>query len=338
MKLGARAIQEYLAAPERNTHACLIYGPDNGLVLEYGKSIRNRILGAEHEDFAFVEIDAASLADDTAILADELRTVHMLAPKRLIFIRDASDKLLPAVENSAEYWHTGAFLLVVAGELPPRSLLRSWFEDSHRAAALPCYHDDARSLRQVIQQRLTEATVQLDSETLDYLAHQLGNDRRVTLNEIEKICLYAGHGGRLSFEDARSLVEYNREAQLDDIAASVADRDLRTLDRELQVALQERLSPVAYIRAIQRYFNRLYYVRGQIDNGLSTEDAIKKLRPAVFFKELPRFTRHVQQWDANMLAHALARLVQAERACKTSDLPPVPPSSRAIFQTTQIRG
>lgn len=337
MKLNTKSTAGFLAAPDKSCHACLVYGPDSGLVQEHGKAIRTKILGEKPDEFAFIEMDGQRLQEDPSLLADELRTVYMLADKRLIFIRDASDKLLPAIENSLEHWHGGVFLLLAAGELPPRSSLRAWFEKAGNAAALPCYHDDVRSLRQLIQQTFTQWAIRADAETIDYLVQQLGNDRRVTLNELEKICLFAGKQGQLDVESARQLVDYNRESQFDDMAASLADRNLAALEKELQLAAQEQLSPVSYLRALQRYFNRLYYVRSLVDGGQPLDEAIQELKPPVFFKELPRFTRHAGQWDTASLAMALQRLVQAERACKTSDLPPYPASSRALFQATQAR-
>lgn len=337
MKLNAKAAADFLAYPDRQCQACLVYGPDDGLVQEYCKSIERAVLGKDREDFAFFEIEAERLLEDGGLLADELRTVHMLAPKRLIFIRDGGDTLASAVEDSVEYWHKGAFLLIAAGELSPRSSLRSWFEKAPNAAALACYHDDERSLKQVIFQVLSAESIRTDNETLTYLSHQLGNDRRVTRNELGKICLYIGRGNSLGIEQARELVDYNREAQLDDIAATLADRDVKSLDRELQLALQEKTSSVAYIRSLQLYFNRLYFIRSQVSGGMTLDEAIKQLRPPVFFKELQRFTRHCQQWDSEAISQVLARLVQAERACKTTDLPVYSASSRSLFQASQIR-
>lgn len=338
MKLNARTSAEFLAAPDKSAHACLVYGPDSGLVQEQCKTIRKNVLGEQADDFAFVEMDFTAIIEDTTRLTDELRTVHMLADKRLIFIRSATDKLLTAIENSAEHWHSGAFLLVTAGELAPRSHLRKWFEKAKNAGCLPCYHDDARSLRQVMQQRFAAESIQVSSEVYTFLLQHLGNDRRVTLAELEKICLYIGKGGTLTMGDARLLVDHNRESQLDDMAASVADRNLKALEKELQQAMQEQLAPVMYIRALQRYFNRLYQVRSQMDAGVSQQQAMSQLKPPVFFKEQERFARHVRAWETNALAAALARMVQAERACKTSDLPLFPASSRALFQATQARG
>jgi DNA polymerase III delta subunit len=64
---------------------------------------------------------------------------------------------------------------------------------------------------------------------------------------------------------------------------------------------------------------------------------VQGLRPPVFFRQIPILTRHAQNWNSEQLAKAIRLLVNAELACKTSDLPIVPASSRRLLQITQIR-
>jgi DNA polymerase III delta subunit len=118
---------------------------------------------------------------------------------------------------------------------------------------------------------------------------------------------------------------------------AVADRNLAALEQSLSVVLREGTSPVTYLRALQRYFNRLYSIQSQVAQGMSADNVIANLKPKVFYKHVPILTRHVQQWSAEAVVKALRLLIAAELACKTSDLPPVPASSRRLLQVTQAR-
>ena len=143
-------------------------------------------------------------------------------------------------------------------------------------------------------------------------------------------------------KDAVALVDYNRETSFDDVVNAVADRNLQALEKTLTMLLREGTQPVAYLRALQRYFNRLYFIRSKMapnneDGGQSAESVIQGLRPPVFFRQLPLLTRHVQQWSLPAIAKALKLLINAELACKTSDIPIVPASSRFLLQVTQVR-
>jgi DNA polymerase-3 subunit delta len=135
----------------------------------------------------------------------------------------------------------------------------------------------------------------------------------------------------------QALIDYNRDTELDDAVAAVADRNLPALDATLTLLLREGTQPVAWIRALQRYFNRLYFIKSQMGGGQTAEQIIHSLRPPVFFKQVPSLTRHVQSWSLDQIVKALRLLVAAELACKTSDLPPFPASSRKLLQVTQAR-
>jgi DNA polymerase III subunit delta len=337
MKIAPKAAESFLASPEAQSRAILIYGPDGGLVRERAKRIRAIVLAGSDDPFAYNEFSEARILDDPARLADELGAISLLGGKRLIVIEGATDKLTRIIEEAAPGFHAGVYLVVAAGELPSRSSLRAYFEKEPMLAALACYRDEARDLQGVIRAKLEEAGVSAPRDVMDYLAQQLGNDRYVTYQEIEKIILFAGEEKQVSLEEAQALVDYNRDSGLDDIVSAVADRSLTALEQTLTQQRREGVQPVAYLRALLRYFNRLYFVRCQMATGRSAEDVVRGLKPTVFFRQVPVMIRHAQQWDAPKIVKAMKLLIEAELACKTSDLPPAPASHRKLMQVTQVR-
>jgi DNA polymerase-3 subunit delta len=58
-----------------------------------------------------------------------------------------------------------------------------------------------------------------------------------------------------------------------------------------------------------------------MEDGAAVEDAMKSLRPPVFFRREAVFSRSVRLWSAAALAQATTRLWDAERACKRTGAP-----------------
>jgi DNA polymerase III subunit delta len=134
------------------------------------------------------------------------------------------------------------------------------------------------------------------------------------------------------------LVDNNQDMQLDDIVGAVADRNLVALEKNLSQHLREGTQPIMYLRALQRYFNRLYAIRAQMNESRqSAEMVISGLRPPVFWKQKDPLIRHVSSWNIENIIKALKLLITAELDCKTSDLPSVPASSRRLLRITQLR-
>ncbi|MDE3016805.1 MAG: DNA polymerase III subunit delta, partial [Pseudomonadota bacterium] len=322
MKIAPKAAEQYLVAPDRQHRALLLYGQDGGLVRSRAKRAAAAVLGDHAENpFALVELEEATLLADPVRLSDELLAISMLSPKRVVIIQ-GGDKITGIIGDAAAHAGVQAFLVVCAGELSPRSSLRAWFEKAADCAALPCYLDEAQDIQALARQAFAAAGIRAGRGVVEYLSQQLGNDRGVTRQEIEKLMIYAGDSGEITLADAEALVDYNREANFDELAHAAADRSVQALDAMVGRFARAAASPVGYIRALMRYFNRLYYIRGQMAGGRSAEEIIAGLRPPVFFRNVPIITRHAKSWDTPQLARALQLLLQAELACKTSDLPP----------------
>lgn len=337
MKIAARDIEPLLQAPDARFRAALIYGPDAGLVRERAQRIKSRVLAESGDPFAFVELTEDVLIADPARLADEILAIGLLSSKRLVMIRDAGDKLASLIESVSPSLHEGVFLMVTADELSARSGLRGWFESYPQAASIACYRDEARDIQAIVNQSFSSSTLTAGRDVIEYLCAQLGNDREVTRSELEKIIIYAGEEKTLTLEDAQALVDYNRDTQLDDIVNAAADKNIQTLDKMLAVHSREGMPPVAYLRALQHYFNRLYYVKSRALAGYDIEATVQNLKPKVFFKQAPLMIRHARNWDLPKIVRALKLLVAAELAGKTSDIPAVAASTRRLFQLTQLR-
>ena len=204
MKISPKMVESFFAKPDKEARAVLLYGPDTGLSRERMGRIKAAILAGNDDPFAYVEMEEAKLLADPAMLADELNAISLLGGKRCIVIRSASDKLAKTIESAGAYFHAGAFVVVMADELSTRSSLRAWFEKAPNGAAIASYKDEMRDIQSVVHAALDAAGVRADRDTLDYLAAQLGNDRYVTRQELEKIITYAGAEKKLSLEEVQS--------------------------------------------------------------------------------------------------------------------------------------
>ncbi len=337
MKLPAKQIESFIAKPDSAVLGVLLYGPDSGLARERAGKLKAWALTGNDDPFAYSEFEEPRLLEDPARLSDELGAISLMGGRRCLMVRSASDKLTKIIESTLDHFHRDMFVIVVADDLNARSSLRALFEKEQNLAALPCYKDEARDVAELVRSSLSQAGIRAASDVVEHLASQLGNDRYVTRQELTKIITYVGESKALSLEEARMLTDYNRDTELDEVVSAVADRNLAQMDKALSNLLREGAVPIAYLRALQRYFNRLYSLRMQVESGQSSEMVVEAARPPIFFRQKPVITRHLNSWNTTTIAKALALLVEAELAVKTSDLPAIPASSRKLMQLTQLR-
>ncbi|MGF1608630.1 MAG: DNA polymerase III subunit delta [Kiloniellales bacterium] len=339
MKISATQADRFAASPDARVVAVLVYGPDGGLVRERAGKLVRSVVEDPGDPFRVAELTGQQANDDPARLGDELAAMALTGGRRVVRLRDPDEALAAPLSAILEAPPGDALLVIEAGDLAPRSALRKLFESAGNGAALPCYKDDAESLPSVIRGALAEAGLEVAPDALGFLASRLGEDRQVTRRELEKLVLYmqAPAGGsaerrQVMLEDAVACVGDNAALTLDDLVYATADGDLVALERILERSLQEGLSPIAALRAVAGHFQRLHLVAGLAAGGLPQADAMKRLRPPVFWKMAERFKAQQRAWSAQQLGRALARLLEAELACKSSGAPAESLAARALLE------
>lgn len=318
MKLTSKQIPAFLKAPTKDCWAVLIYGPDEGQVREYARDIAKISVKDPNDPFSAIEMSEDSLKQEPTRLHDELFALNMLGGERLVRLdasAESTGKLLTEIFD--EKTKPEAYLIVTAGELTPRSSIRALFEKHDKLAALPCYKDEGYQLDNLINQKLREGNIRAEREAIQYLAANLGSDRRVTLSELDKIVLYCGEGGQLSLEEAIDLVGNSAELTMDDLCNALADGNIRAVDRVMQKLLRENTQPIQILRALQRYFQRLHVASITMQQQRKTADqVIQDMKPKVFFKQVPILRRQLGMWRPAMLEQVMLMLLRAEQASK----------------------
>jgi DNA polymerase-3 subunit delta len=342
MKISPRDAAAFLKAPEPAVRAILVYGPDAGLVRERVEALVKGAAGDLADPFRVADFTAKELLEDPARLADEAAALSLTGGRRAVRLRQADDTLAPlfreflaasAKVSPGDALAGDTLIVVEAGDLPARSALRKAFEGAKAGAALACYRDDARSLGTVIRETLREFGHEATPDALAYLSAYLGGDRQLSRRELEKLALYKGQeSGPIELGDAQACVGDSAALSLDDLAFAVAGGAAAAAERALARSLQEGVQPVRVLRAVSRHFQRLHLVAGLVDGGLPLDDAVKRLRPPLFWKLAPAFRSQAAAWSLKSLARALGRLLEAESDCKRSGAPDATICARALLE------
>jgi DNA polymerase-3 subunit delta len=95
VKLAAGQVDGFLRRPDPQIRAVLLFGPDAGLVRERADTVARAVCPDLRDPFRVAELTAATLAADPARLADEAAQISLMAGRRVVRLRDASDQQAP---------------------------------------------------------------------------------------------------------------------------------------------------------------------------------------------------------------------------------------------------
>lgn len=340
MKIPPRNLDGFVKKPPADMLAVLVYGPDEGLVRERMKLLSLTVVEDANDPFNAVEITNEQLLDSPSLLTDEARSISMLGGRRVIRLRGATDKVAGIVKDTLAALKPGDNLVLVESDsLSPRAPLRLLFENADNAAAVPCYVDDERDIGRVIEGGLRDAGYSAAPEALAFMASSVVGDRAVARGEIEKLITYMGPGNtRVALEDVMACTGDSAALALDDLVRHVSTGQFADADRALTLLLSEGTAAVAIIRALMNHFSRVHITKAHVQNGDSLDMAMKRLRPAVFFKQKPAFEAQVNNMTMDRLEQALAILGGAEARCKQTGGNPDVITGRAVLALCQIAG
>ena len=338
MKIEARQVEAFLKKPDPRVRGVVIYGNDDGLVAERAVALAKSICEDLKDPFRVVDIAGDSLKQDPARLADEFGAMSMMGGRRVIRVRPAGEESVAALENLVEAAAGDALIIVEAGNLTPRSGLRTLAENEATLAALPCYMDNEMALEGLVESAARAQGLAVEPDALEWIVGRLGGDRGQTRGEIDKLLLYKGtdDGTSITLDDAMAVLGDPASVGIDDVIAATFDGELVALDRALDRVFAEGGNPVQLVRSLQRHADQLHLVSGHAAKGGNLEGAMFKARG------LPRggpvrqrFERHLRTWPLPRLSLALTTILEAEIECKRTGLPDEAIARRLCLRLSQ---
>lgn len=331
--LRGREAKSFLARRDPAVPLVLLYGPDQGAVRNHAKALALQVVSDINDPWSAVDMTAESLAAP-GHLSDEVSALSFSGGERLVSVRGLDDRVVtPAVKLLLDGIQDGrikpsAITIVEAGDLKPTSGLRKLCEQSKKAVAIGCYHDGGRDLSELINARLAAEDLEIGGGAMALLSNHLGDDRGISLSEIDKLILYMGPktvrgGGRLMVteDDVRaSLVDSAADATFDVVDLMLVG-DTPQLSVAMRRAATAGASPLAYLRIAQNKIRRLLQFRILLDEGQPPAVAMKAMRPPARYPESSTLETQIKRWSRGDLQGAAASLMESDLAAKTTGAP-----------------
>ncbi len=313
----------------------LVYGPDQGLLRERAELLVRTEAEDLQDPFRIVELSGNDLKEDPARLADEANTFALTGGGKVIRIRDVTESLTNVFKEFLGRGKSNALLIVEAGNLKPRSALRKVFEESENAAAVPCYADEGADLGKIINETFEKHGISVSPDAFSGLLELLGSDRLVTRSELEKLVLYIGPSKNVTIADVQACIGDSAATSLDNVVKAVFSGNQEALDKELSRVFLEGMPPISMLRAAARHMQRLHLAISLVAKGYTKSQAMKALRPPVFYKNEDSFKNHMRLWNSKKISKALTLITKAELDCKTTGMPEQAVCGRTLMRVAQ---
>ena len=311
-------VDAFVKSSVNDVDAWLFHGADEGLIAELAASVSKRLAAQHNPPGEVLAIEDTDLEADSERLALELQTIAMFSGRNIVRVKSSRRVTAATLKPILGGGRLEGVLIVEAGSLKSDDSLRALFEKSPSAVAIACFADTERDLDALITSVLRPHAIAITTEARAALIERLGADRSLSRGEIEKLALFAAGRSEISADDVDRSVGDSSELAIDDIVAAAAGGRLQDALRGCDRAVAAGESVHAVLAAALRHFQRLHRVKFALEAGKSLDDALRLLRPPLFFKHRDRFAAELRAWNGTRLERALARIADAQKATRNT--------------------
>lgn len=317
MKATRPQLDKALKAPAE-TRFFLFHGPDEA----GSRALSHALAAAIGEGAERIDLSGADLKSDPARLADEAAAISMFGDARWILVEPAGDEAVPALEALLEAGAAGNPVVLVAGALKPASKLLKLALAAPGALAFASYVPDAREADKLVQELAKSEGLILRPDVARRIAEAAGGNRALIAQELAKFALHAGATPQAPQPIDHDLVDAlgagADEGDLSRLVDSAVGGDAAALAAELARLRSEGQEGVTLLRALLRRMTMLARLRAEVEQGNSVGAVMASSGKSLFWKEKDEVARQLGRWRADLLAKAMARLLEAERQVKAS--------------------
>ncbi len=293
---SAASASKFLSAPPGAVRGFLFYGSDGLQISARAEALAGSLakkLGPDAEIIRLHDSDAAAAPDRIAV---ELTTGSLFGGSKIVWLTSLPVKAQAAVLEAIARPLEGAFLIVQAPDLKKSHKLAQTFEASGHLAVIACYGEDRDSIISAIRQHVASLGNEIGAEAAALLAARCDFSALLARSEAEKLVTYAGSARPITSSDVDDCLADQQTAGLSEIIDHALDGEgrkaLLAFDRFM--AVEQNVTPVFAV--LSSTLLRLHALRTAVDAGAPLMQAIKELRPQVFFKQQDTLAGQVRRW------------------------------------------
>jgi DNA polymerase-3 subunit delta len=285
--------------------AILMYGENNGIKDDIKVEIKSQ--NKDAEIFNFFERDIIK----KNLLFESVANQSLFDEKKIIFIHEASDKILEALEQCLILENKNIYIYILSENLEKKSKLRNWFEKDKNLAIFACYEDNERTLITYVNKELKDFKG-LTGEIINLIITNSNMDRRIIKSEILKI------------KDYFLQKKVNKD-QIIEILNIKHDNDFNEIrDKALmgeKVKINKLLSETSiinedvffYLSNINYRILKLYEIsKISEDNKNNYEKTLNVIKPPIFWKDKPIIIQQLKKWSKKKLEEIIFKVGETE--------------------------
>jgi DNA polymerase-3 subunit delta len=318
VSVKASEAEGFIRRLPKEVEVVLVYGSDAGLVDERCRALLTAAVPDVSDPFQLVRIAAEELSGNAERLIEEAGSIGLFGSRKAIFVTGAERQIEPALKLVLQGPASDNLIVIQAGDLSKQSALRGLCERSPRAGAIACYAGGPRENSDLVDEILREAGLTIEPGAKRDLLGALGQDRRQSRAEVEKLALYGTGRGEITSQDVADVIVDANLVAVNNVVDAAFGGNYVLLDQELSRAFAEKLGADVLLGAALRHALSLCDATAKVDAGGTIAQSAREM--FLFWKREELVARQLAAWTTGALDGAVNDLYMAVKRIRRSPL------------------
>ena len=284
----------------------LFYGENLGLIDDFKELIRKYNKKSE-----IIRFNEEEIIKKNVVFFREISSDSLFSEKKVIFIDQASDKILDLIQE-VEKIDIRKSIYLFSSILEKKSKLRAFFEKSDKYNIVPCYEDNEATLKKIILQNLKDFK-SVTTENINLIIDSCSSNRTKLKNELAKIKSFF-HDKILNTEKIEKLLNIKTNEDFDKLKDAALLGNRKGTNKLLSDTILETEKNIFYLNSINQRLGKLLEINNNKNN---IEKAINDLRPPIFWKDKPNLISQAKVWNKKKIKIIMKNTYEIEIKIKS---------------------
>ena len=294
----------------------------------------------ENNPFLVSKIDGNELKENPTVLSDNIATITMFEEKRVIILNLLYTTITQTIEklisDNITQKDNDFVLIIKAGSLSSKSNFIKFLQTSSNCILVPCYDEELDKIKTKINELFNKYNLFFSNDFMSNFYNKFSANSLVNQNEFEKLENFMFENKDISESLLLSFMANNEDIN----NKKIIDLCLSGKPKEALLYFNNIYdNSVSNIGIVRQFGNQLKLIEKLIllnKKGLSLRDAMNKIKPPIFFKNIPTVTYQCKIWSLEKVAAIQKNLIKLEINCKTSTYPEKTLISQFILSTSLL--
>lgn len=268
-------------------------------------------------DFNYIQFYSSDT--DMSRVRDEVETLPMMSPRRVVVLREVQDltdsewsQLEPILSEPV----TSTTFILCGGKIDKRKKFFKLLQEQAVTVEFKKPYDNQipgwiRHLSRAFELEISDEAVQL-------LHRLVGHQLMEIESEIRKLSQFLGIRKKIEIEDVAQVVSSRKEESVFELADSIADNNRSQALMQLASLLEQGQNEIGIVQMIARHFRILLLIKEGLEQGLSGQKLASLAQVPGYF--LNDYMKQAKAWSFKRLEQGLLILGDTDKALKSSPL------------------